>query len=130
MQKLRTWREFLIEKLTNPEKAISYLQVSLEEYLVDGDTAFFLKGVRNVVEAQGGITEVAKHAGMTPEALSEFLYSGDPLSLGTLSTVLKALGWHLAIQPLSVESATSEQLPLSGTPLETNAPQTAESPPP
>lgn len=38
MEKLRTWREFLIEQLADPEEALGYLQVSLEEYLVDGDT--------------------------------------------------------------------------------------------
>ena len=55
MEKLRTWHEFLIEQLTDREEAIGYLQVSLEEYLIDGDTPFFLKGIRNVIEAQGGV---------------------------------------------------------------------------
>ena len=95
MEKLTTWHEFLIEKLADREKAISYLQVSLEEYLVDGDTPFFLKGIRNVVEAQGGTSKIAKQAGITPKALSEFLSSEDTLQLGTLNTILKALGGQL-----------------------------------
>ena len=33
MEKLTTWHEFLIEELVNREEAMSYLQVSLEEYL-------------------------------------------------------------------------------------------------
>ncbi|MDD9973531.1 MAG: transcriptional regulator [Candidatus Poribacteria bacterium] len=131
MKKLTTWHEFLIEKLANREEAISYLQVSLEEYLVDGDTPFFLKGIRNVVEAQGGIPEVAKQAGITPKALSEFLSSRDPLNLGTLSAVLKALGWQLSIEPLSAERNSSElaneQLTPSNEPLETSTEQIAES---
>ena len=131
MKKLTTWHEFLIEKLANREEAISYLQVSLEEYLVDGDTPFFLKGIRNVVEAQGGIPEVAKQAGITPKALSEFLSSRDSLHLGTLSAVLKALGWQLSIEPLSAERNSSElaneQLTPSNEPLETSTEQIAES---
>ncbi len=43
MEKLTTWHEFLIEKLANREKAMSYLQVLLEEYLIDGDMPFFYK---------------------------------------------------------------------------------------
>jgi len=133
MKKLRTWHEFLIEKLADQEKAMSYLQISLEEYLVDGDTPFFLKGIRNVVEAQGGISKIAEQAGITPKTLSEFLSSGDPLHLGTLSAVLKALGWQLSIEPLSVErnssELASEQLTPSNAPLETNTEQTAESHP-
>ena len=124
MKKLRTWHEFLIEKLADSEEAIGYLQVSLEEYLVDGDTPFFLKGIRNVVEAQGGTSKIAKQAGITRKVLSEFLSSGDPLHLGTLSAVLKALGWQLSIEPLSAEGniseLASEQLTPSNAPLETS----------
>lgn len=133
MEKLTTWHEFLIEKLADREKAISYLQVSLEEYLIDGDTPFFLKGVQNVVEAQGGTSKIAKQAGITPKALSEFLSSGDPLHLGILSAVLKAFGWQLSIEPLITENDSSEfaseQLTTSNEPLETSTEQVAESHP-
>ena len=54
--------------------------------------AFFLKGIRNVVEAQGGIAKIAKQAGITPEAVSKFLCNEDTLQLSTLSTILKGLG--------------------------------------
>jgi hypothetical protein len=54
MRKFRKWHDYLIERLAaDKEEAIGYLDVALEEYQEDGDTAFFLKGVRNVVEAQG-----------------------------------------------------------------------------
>ena len=104
MEKLRTWHEFLIEKLADPEEAMSYLQVSLEEYLIDGDTPFFLKGIRNVVEAQGGIAEVTMQAGIDPKDLSKFLSSEDTLQLSTLSTILKAFGWRLSVEPLTAET--------------------------
>ena len=134
MEKLTTWHEFLIEKLANREKAISYLQVSLEEYLIDGDTPFFLKGIRNVVEAQGGIAKIAKQAGIAPEALSKFLCSEDALALGTLSIILKGLGWQLSIEPLTEtdthsNEGTSKQLTTSNAPLERSTEQTTESQP-
>ncbi len=133
MEKLRTWHEFLIEKLANREKAISYLQISLEEYLIDGDTPFFLKGIRNVIEAQGGVEKVAKQANLAPKTLSEFLSNGDTLQLGTFSAILKALGWQLSIGPLSAENDSSEcaskQLTPSNVPLETNTEPVADSHP-
>ena len=133
MEKLRTWHEFLIEELADREEAIGYLQVSLEEYLIDGDIPFFLKGIQNVIEAQGGIAEVAKQAGIAPKTLSEFLSNGDTLHLGTLSTILKVFGWQLSIEPLSAEidnsELASEQLTLSNTPLETSTEPVAESHP-
>jgi DNA-binding phage protein len=133
MKKLRTWHEFLIEQLADREEAIGYLQVSLEEYLVDGDTSFFLKGIRNVVEAQGGIAKIAKQAGIAPETLSKFLCSGDPLQLGTLSAILKALGWRLSIQPLTIEDHSVDipdtELTTGDETLQTGSEQTAESHP-
>ena len=132
MEQLTTWHEFLIEKLTNQEEALGYFQASLEEYLIDGDIPFFLKGVRNVVEAQGGITKIAKQAGITPKVFSEFLCSEDTLVLGTLSTILKGFGWKLSIEPLTEtdthgSEVTSEQSATSNAPLETSREQTAES---
>lgn len=46
------------------EEAIGYLDVALEEYQDDGDTPFFLLGLQNVVEARGGIVELAKQTGI------------------------------------------------------------------
>ena len=133
MEKLTTWHEFLIEKLADKEKAISYLQVSLEEYFIDGDMPFFLKGLRNVVEAQGGISEIAKQASIPPKVLSNSLFSEEPLQLDIFSAILKALGWQLSIEPLTAESYTSEfaseQLTTSNEPLEPNAEQVSESHP-
>ena len=132
MEKLTTWHEFLIEKLTNREEALGYLQVSLEEYLIDGDTPFFLKGIRNVVEAQGGIPEVAKQAGISPETLSEFLFSEGPLHLGIFRAILKAFGWQLSIEPLTAgehnDATVSQQMTTSNEQLETGTQQVAETP--
>ena len=130
MEKFTTWHEFLIEKLTCREEALGYLQVSLEEYLIDGDTPFFLKGVRNVVEAQGGIPKVAKQAGISPDALSKFLFSEGPLYLGTLSIILKAFGWQLSIEPLASDNSdvyVTQHLTTSSEPLDASTEQVAES---
>lgn len=131
MEKFTTWHEFLIEKLTGREEALGYLQVSLEEYLIDGDTPFFLKGVRNVVEAQGGIPKVAEQAGISPDALSKFLFSEGPLHLGTLSTILKTFGWQLSIEPLAADNnsdaSVTQQLTTSSESLDASTEQVAES---
>ena len=133
MEKLRTWHEFLIKRLADRKKAMSYLQVSFEEYLVDGDTPFFLEGFRNVVEAQGGISEVAKQTGIAPEVLSKFLYNENTLQLDTLSKILKALGWKLSIQPLTIEEHSDDvpnaELRVVDETSQTSSEQTVESHP-
>ena len=89
-----------MEDLADPAEAISYLDVSLEEYQMDGDIPFFLKGIRNVVEAQGGVAAIAKRAAMSPETLSKILSSEKVPYLETLIAVLNALGCRLSIEPL------------------------------
>ncbi len=114
MRKYRTWHEVLMEDLADPAEAISYLDVSLEEYQMDGDIPFFLKGIRNVVEAQGGVAAIAKRAAMSPETLSKILSSEKAPQLDTLAAVLNALGCRLAIVPLKADAhATADTAPVA-----------------
>ena len=132
MEEYPTWREFLIEKLTDREEALGYLQVYLEDYLIDEDTPFFLKGIRNVVQAQGGIPKVAEQAGIDPETLSEFLSSEDPLNLNIFCTILRVFGWQLSIEPLAAKDHSNEvksqKLTKSDETLRASTPQVAETP--
>ena len=97
---MRTWREYLIEKFADREKAISYLQVALEEYQVDGDTAAFMLALQTVVEAQGGIHELANRIHTAPQTALKMLSSDNTPTIDTLGTILNALGWQLSIEPL------------------------------
>ena len=56
-RKMRKYRDYLIEKLADREKAISYLQTALEEYQTDGNMPALLLALRSVIEAQGGIRD-------------------------------------------------------------------------
>ena len=109
MRKLRTWRAYLIERFAaNREEALGYLQLSLEEYQVDGDTPLLLLAFRTVVESQGGISELAKKTGIAPETLSDTLSSDTPPPLDMLGTILNALGCRLAIEPLAAANPSLE----------------------
>ena len=108
MREYRNWREFLVEELAGREAAIDYLQVTLEEYQIDGDTSFFLKEIQTVVEAQGGIEEVTKRIAMAPETLSKILASNEAPYLDTFATILTALGCRLSIEPLKAEDCGAD----------------------
>ena len=55
MKKMRKFRDYLMEKLSELDTAMLHLEVVLEEYQNDGDAFGFLIGLRCVVEAQGGV---------------------------------------------------------------------------
>ena len=94
--------------LADPEKARCYLNVSLEEYQVDGDTPFFLVGLRNVVEAQGGVPTLAEQTGIELEDLLEVLSSEIAPRLDTFISILTALGYRLSITPLAATDSNIE----------------------
>ena len=110
MRKYRTWEEILMERFTSDwEEAIGYLDVALEEYQEDGDTPFFLLGLQNVIEARGGVSEVAKRIGIAPQCLSDALSSEKAPRLDILSTILQGLGCRLSIQPIKDVSSDLHQ---------------------
>ncbi len=92
MERFRTWNEILMERLSDPEDVISYLEVSLEEYLDDGDKAFFLKGIKNVIEAQGGILSVSEQADIDPRFLSDVVNNGSMPPFHILSSIFTSFG--------------------------------------
>ena len=77
MRKMRKYRDYLIEKLSDREKAISYLQTALEEYRIDGDSVALHLAFSQAVEAQGGVQEFALRTHSDPQAVSDALLSKD-----------------------------------------------------
>jgi len=87
---LETTRWDAVDSLTTPESIASYLEAAFE----DGTPALIAAALGDVARAQG-MTQVAKQAGLTREALYKSLSpDGDP-KLSTLLGVLGALGLKL-----------------------------------
>lgn len=80
--------------ITTAEDVIANLEVAFE----DGDPAIIQATLGDIARSRG-MTEVAKQAGVTREALYKALSpNGDP-RLSTLLGVMKALGLHLTVAP-------------------------------
>ena len=60
MRQMRDYRDYLIEKLSDRERAISYLQTVLEEHEKDPDGAALYYGFSAAIKAQGGAREFAR----------------------------------------------------------------------
>ena len=104
MKKMRTFSEYLMEVLVDREEAIGFIQAVLEEYQVFGNTAALLHGLQTVVEAQGGVSELAKQSDIAPEILSKALSNDETPLIDILGTVAKAFRCRLSIEPLEVMS--------------------------
>lgn len=95
MAKVTSYQEDLIEALKDPKEAAAYLNAAIE----DGDREVFLLALRNVAQAHGGMTSVAKKAHLNRESLYRMLSKKGNPEIKSIFTVLHAVGLRLTIQP-------------------------------
>ena len=104
MREMGNWREYQIRRLANdPESAIDYLELTLDEYLADGDLPFFLKELQVFIASQGGVVEISKRTGIDTETLLGMLSNEDAEQLlGIFSTLLNTLKQRLSDKEVAI----------------------------
>ncbi len=93
-----SYEENLIKHLQDPELAQAYLQVVLESYEQDGYTEALLLAMRDLVEAQGGIGEIAKRTTISREKLYDILAGKHNPSLDNWLKIISALGFRVRLE--------------------------------
>lgn len=71
-RRMRTFDEYLVESLKDPEEAQAYLMVSLEEYLKDHDLDSLLDSLHSIAAAKNGVV-LAGGNGLAQGELDELL---------------------------------------------------------
>ena len=74
---MRNYRDFLIEGLSDFEEALSYLQVSLEEYQKDGYGDVLYLAYATAIKAQGGVQKFARKTHSNPQDVANALSNKD-----------------------------------------------------
>ncbi len=91
--KSRNHDDAVIEMLRNdPDFATEYLKVAFEEMDEDGGEAAFLMALRHIVEARGGMTQLAEKTGLSRESLYRSLSPKGNPTLRTMKQVIHATG--------------------------------------
>ena len=94
MSKSISYKKSLIERLKKPKEAAAYLNAALE----DEDIKVFLVALRDVAEAHGGVSYLAKETDLNRESLYRTLsLHGNP-TIMNLFLMLDALGLELNIK--------------------------------
>ena len=91
-----TWDAFLVEQLKEEGDVSGYLDATMEEYQIHGNLAIIQLALQYVVEARGGISELAPKINIEPRLLSEVLDNTKIPKIDTLRTILNALGCQLS----------------------------------
>jgi probable addiction module antidote protein len=82
-----SYKKILREKLSDPEQAAEYLTACYDE-----GPEVFLLGLRDVVEAQGGVARLAQLSKLNRESLYRLVSRDGNPRLTSLNAVLSALG--------------------------------------
>ncbi|MBI4395214.1 MAG: putative addiction module antidote protein [Candidatus Omnitrophica bacterium] len=93
-KKIPTYHDDLIKRLKDPARAEGYLNATLE----DEDKRVFLLALRNVIEAYGGMTKIARLSKISREHIYRMLSAKGNPELATLKNLLSAIGLKLAIE--------------------------------
>ena len=99
MAKSRSYRSDLLESLKDPVEAVEYLNAALEE----GEPEVFLMALRDVVDSFGGMSKLAASTSLNRENLYRMLSSKGNPEFFSLSAVLSAVGFRLAVEPKTSE---------------------------
>ena len=94
-----SYHDELIESLKNSKEADLYLRIAMEEYQEDGDTESLLVALRNIAEAKGGMSRLAKQTHLNRQNLYNVLSKKGNPTLDTFGLILRGLGYRLSIQP-------------------------------
>ncbi len=92
-----TWHAFLVEQLAEEEDVSGYLSAVIEEYQIHRNLAIIQLALQYVVEAKGGISEIAEKIDIESQVLSAVLDDTKTPNIDTLRTVLNAFGCYLPI---------------------------------
>ena len=87
--------------LHDPEDASAYLEAVLE----DGENGALLSALRDIIDARGGVSELAQAKGLSRETLYRTLSAEGNPTLDTLSKVLEFAELRVSIQPLEDQQA-------------------------
>ena len=89
----------LIESLKDPGEAQAHLEVALEGYEETGETEGVLLALRDVAEAQGGVGELARRAGVNREHLYRVLSNRSNPRMDNLLAIISGLGFRVRLEP-------------------------------
>ena len=97
MQHFRTLDEITVEQLLDVNNALSYLNVSIEEYLEDGDSEFFLDEIKTIIRAQKELLNV-------PE-ISILTNAIENKTMPSFRAIARLLQWFKARNKVSIREA-------------------------
>ena len=98
MNRYRTFNEYMINELKDPKEAKLFLELAMEEYEKDRDTAALMLTFRLIAEAQGGIAKLADKSHLNRQNLYKILTGKAVPRFDTTLSIMKGLGYRISLE--------------------------------
>lgn len=95
MKRTKSFRDSLVKALRDPVEASEYLNAVLKE----GDAGLLLDALRDVAEAQGGLTKLSHKTKLNRANLYQMLSEHGNPRIHSVETVLKVFGLKIGVLP-------------------------------
>jgi len=92
--RLKNYKDDLIKRLADPKYAADYLA----QVLAEKDSKAFLLALKDVVEAAGGVGELAERVDTKRQSLYRILSKNGNPTLATLQEILEPLGLRISVE--------------------------------
>jgi len=103
------YQDELMEFLRDHKNAAEYLNIAFEECLkndTEETNAIFLRALKNVAEAQGSMSDLAKRAHVRRESIYRILSENGNPRMQTLASLLSAMGFGLKVYDISHQDSS------------------------
>ena len=97
------YHDELMAYLKDHKNAVEYLNTALEESLKEDaeSRTLFLRALKNVAEAQGNISDLARRSNIRRESIYRILSSNGNPEMQTVTTLLDTLGFGFKIYEIN-----------------------------
>lgn len=95
---MQNFDKYLEEQFQDKSESTAFINTALEQYFEDHDKELFLATLKEVVKAQGGITEISRQAHINRQHLYRMLSNKGNPSFDNISSLLMALGLKLKVE--------------------------------
>lgn len=92
-----SFKQDMIERLKKPKAAQAYLDAAVS----DGDPDLFLEALKNVADAHGGMSHIARKVRLDRAGLYRMFSSNGNPTYRNLRNVLEALGYRFKIEKIA-----------------------------
>lgn len=97
-RKYHKFKDYLVEKLRNPEEAKAFLDAAIEAYGEDGDSAALTLALRYIAEARGGVSKLARQSKQDRKNLYKIFEGKTTPRLDTFNAIISGLGYRLKVE--------------------------------